>query len=99
MGPVWSTKISIGMMPVYGTSPHVGFIPYTPQYDAGIRIEPPWSPPIAMSTSPAATNAALPEEDARRETHLARIVYRSGGVGMASAGEAETLAMRLADDL
>ncbi len=36
---------------------------------------------------------------ARRETHLARIVYRSGGVGMASAGEAETLAMRLADDL
>src|SRR3712207_1124929 len=29
---------------------------------AGIRIEPPWSPPIARSTSPAATSAALPLE-------------------------------------
>ena len=27
IGPVWSTQISIGMIPVYGTSPHVGFIP------------------------------------------------------------------------
>src|SRR3954454_6685946 len=29
---------------------------------AGIRIEPPWSPPSARSTSPAATSAALPLE-------------------------------------
>src|SRR5208282_1218665 len=36
---------------------------------------------------------------ARRVAHLARVVYGSGGVGMASAGEAETLAMGLADDL
>jgi len=28
-----------------------------------MRIEPPWSPPIAMSTSPAATSAALPDEE------------------------------------
>jgi len=29
----------------------------------GMRIEPAWSPPIAISTSPAATSAALPEDD------------------------------------
>src|SRR2546426_1518116 len=28
-----------------------------------MRIEPPWSPPMAMSTSPAATTAALPDDD------------------------------------
>src|ERR687893_159687 len=28
-----------------------------------IRIDPPWSPPIAISTSPAATSAALPLEE------------------------------------
>jgi hypothetical protein len=33
-----------------------------PQWLAGIRIEPAWLP-IAMSTSPAATSAALPEDD------------------------------------
>src|ERR1700677_561758 len=34
-----------------------------PQKDAGIRIEPPWSPPIAMSASPVATTTPLPEDD------------------------------------
>src|ERR1700731_132216 len=34
-----------------------------PDHDEGIRIEPPWSPPIAMSTCPAATSAAEPVED------------------------------------
>src|SRR3954464_14175831 len=29
---------------------------------AGIRIDPPWSPPSARSTSPEATSAALPLE-------------------------------------
>ena len=28
-----------------------------------MRIEPPWSPPIAMSHSPAATSAALPDDE------------------------------------
>ena len=28
-----------------------------------MRIEPPWSPPSAMSASPAATTAAEPEEE------------------------------------
>ena len=30
--------------------------------------------------------------------HLVRIVHRAGGVGVAAAGQAEILAMRLADD-
>ena len=28
-----------------------------------MRIEPPWSPPMARSTSPAATSAALPDDE------------------------------------
>ena len=28
-----------------------------------MRIDPPWSPPVAMSTTPPATRAALPPED------------------------------------
>src|SRR6266851_1746545 len=34
-----------------------------PQWLAGMRIEPAWSPPIAISTSLAATSAAQPEEE------------------------------------
>jgi hypothetical protein len=34
-----------------------------PLNEDGIRIEPPWSPPIAMSTSPSATTTALPEDE------------------------------------
>ncbi len=41
----------------------MGLCPTMPQYDAGMRTEPPWSPPIARSTSPDATSAALPEEE------------------------------------
>src|SRR3954470_11151850 len=33
-----------------------------PEKAAGIRIDPPWSPPSARSTSPEATSAALPLE-------------------------------------
>src|SRR4051812_24781258 len=33
-----------------------------PEKAAGMRIEPPWSPPTARSTSPDATSAALPLE-------------------------------------
>src|SRR5438552_679699 len=43
-----------------GTSPNVGLIPATPQNEAGIRIEPPPSVPIASGTRPAATAAAAP---------------------------------------
>ena len=41
----------------------MSFMPYVPQKDDGRRMEPPWSPPIAISTSPAATRAAEPEEE------------------------------------
>src|SRR4051794_12878392 len=34
-----------------------------PQYDAGTRIEPPWSPPMAIETAPEATRTALPEDE------------------------------------
>ena len=34
-----------------------------PHQLAGMRTEPPWSPPMARSTSPAATRAALPLDD------------------------------------
>src|SRR3712207_7700607 len=33
-----------------------------PEKAAGMRMEPPWSPPTARSTSPEATSAALPLE-------------------------------------
>ena len=34
-----------------------------PLYALGIRTEPPWSPPSATSTAPAATSAALPLDE------------------------------------
>jgi hypothetical protein len=43
-----------------------------PQKAAGIRIDPPWSPPIARSTSPDATSAPLPLElppEVRERSH------------------------------
>src|SRR5205823_9165935 len=63
MGPIWSIVCSIGKAPVYGTSPWVGLCPTTPQYAAGMRTDPPWSPPVAMSTTPAASSAPLPLEE------------------------------------
>ena len=54
---------SMGITPVYGTRPWVGLSPTMPHMDAGMRIEPPWSPPIAISTSPAATAAPEPDEE------------------------------------
>ena len=34
-----------------------------PLQEAGMRTEPPWSPPSAIATSPAAIAAALPLEE------------------------------------
>ena len=42
------------------TRPRCGFDPNRPQHAAGIRIEPPPSPPIATGTMPAATATAEP---------------------------------------
>src|SRR5262245_7837736 len=43
-----------------GIRPRVGLKPNRPQADAGIRSEPPASPPWAVGTIPAATAAAAP---------------------------------------
>src|SRR4026209_398208 len=69
IGPAGSRLGSSGAIPVYGTSPQVGFIPTTPHNAAGIRIDPPWSPPIASSTSPAADTTAEPADDPPPEGH------------------------------
>ncbi len=42
----------------------MGFNPTNPLQDAGIRIEPPPSLACATGTTPAATNAADPDDDA-----------------------------------
>ena len=42
-----------------------------------MRIEPPWSPPIAISTSPAPTSAAQPDDEPpARIADLVRVVHR-----------------------
>src|SRR5680860_721883 len=46
-----------------GIRPAVPFIPTSPQNAAGMRIEPPPSPPVASGTSPPATADALPADD------------------------------------
>src|ERR1700754_1064613 len=47
-----------------GSRPRDGFSPTSPLQDAGIRIEPPPSLAWAIGTTPAATNAAEPDDDA-----------------------------------
>src|SRR6516165_229586 len=52
--------------PYWGASelrPRVGFSPTRPQHEAGIRMEPPPSPPWAAGTMPDATAAADPPEE------------------------------------
>ena len=46
-----------------GTAPKVGLKPTTPQKAAGMRIEPPPSPPRASGPAPAATATAAPPEE------------------------------------
>ena len=41
----------------------VGFRPINPVHEAGIRIDPPASLPLAIETIPLATAPALPPED------------------------------------
>ena len=48
---------------ILGILPWVGFIPKTPQNEAGILIEPPPSPPWLIEVIPAATEAADPPEE------------------------------------
>ena len=59
----WATTSPLIMSPTSGPNgvrARVGLSPNTPQQEAGIRMEPPPSPPCAIGTSPAATAAAEP---------------------------------------
>src|SRR4029077_13204024 len=48
-----------------------------PVQQAGMRIEPPWSPPSAISASPTATTTALPLEDPPAEC-VGLLGFRTG---------------------
>ena len=50
-------------MPVLEMRPKVGFIPTIPQAEAGMRIDPPVSEPVAAIHRPAATAAPEPPEE------------------------------------
>ncbi len=53
----------VGITPVRGTSPNVGFIPTTPVNWAGMRFDPPSSVPSAAKAIPVATDTAEPALD------------------------------------
>jgi len=58
--PTVSNDCANGTTPAVETVPCVGRIPYSPQYDAGTRIEPAVSVPNPRSARPPATAAAGP---------------------------------------
>ena len=62
IGPICATLQHNGNAPCSLTLLYVGFNPKTPQNEAGMRIEPPPSAPIAAEQSPKARVAAEPLE-------------------------------------
>ena len=62
IGPLvrYVSKLRGGEM---GTRPYGGLYPTTPQHDAGTRIEPAMSPPVARVVMPAASAAADPPDE------------------------------------
>lgn len=50
-----------GAMP--GTRPNGGLYPTTPQNDAGMRMDPPMSEPVASIVEPAASTAPEPPDE------------------------------------
>src|ERR1700674_268814 len=62
--------------------PRLGLSPKTPQHEAGMRIEPAPSPPLAAGTMPAATAAAEPPDEpptVRSSAHGFRVGPKSTG--------------------
>src|SRR6478672_12489542 len=59
-GPAWSRLLEKATRPKRLTPPYVGFTPTVPVTEAGCRIEPPVSVPMASGASKAANAAALP---------------------------------------
>src|SRR5436190_6505055 len=62
-GPSLSIVHANAIAPWRLTRPYVGRRPVTPQYAAGVKIEPDVSDPIANGTRPAATAAPGPLEE------------------------------------
>src|SRR5206468_10449360 len=63
IGPSLSIVHDRAIGPWRLTRPYVGRSPVTPEYAAGVTIEPDVSDPIANGTSPAATAAPGPLEE------------------------------------
>src|SRR6201995_1564480 len=63
---IWRTSLSSG------NRPRDGFKPTSPLQEAGIRIEPPPSLACAIGTTPAATNAPDPDDEAPAEWSVFR---------------------------
>ncbi len=64
-----------------GIRPKLGLSPTIPQYEAGIRIEPPMSEPSANGTQPVATATAEPPLDppgVRLGSHGLRVTPKRG---------------------
>jgi hypothetical protein len=54
-GPMIESVFQPGKPGSLGTRPNVGFTPTSPQYEAGMRTDPPPSVPSASGVMPAAT--------------------------------------------
>src|SRR2546428_11106927 len=66
--------------------PRDGFNPTTPQHEAGIRIDPPPSPPWARPQSPAATAAAAPPLEPPAVRLLSTGLRAGGNIGPSVTG-------------
>src|SRR5918997_4699659 len=65
-GPLWLKGVcerNASGRVAAATRPYVALKPYTPQKEAGMRIDPPASEPCATAARPPATAAALPPEE------------------------------------
>ena len=91
----------VGITPVRGTSPNVGFIPTTPVNCAGIRFEPPSSVPSAAKAIPLATATAEPALDPpgrARAGRVVRVEHLAGVAARAVAAIGEIVGGGLAED-
>ena len=57
-----TTNVPLQSVSAIGTRPQVGLSPTSPEYEDGIRMEPPPSVPTPNGTRPEATHAAVPLE-------------------------------------
>src|ERR1700679_753487 len=82
MGPACE-RFSLTVPGQTGMVPSVGFSPTTPQKEAGMRMEPPASVPVAIGTAPDATVApdpALDPPELRARFHGLRVIPVRGDI-------------------